>query len=116
MRTTNRGICSFGAVCPAVSGWAISAALDWEFTFAGPPLCDFGIFLRYSEHMPYEYVAGFLKGYRTAGGNVPFDARNLARLIDLVSLWTFLERASDDPAIVRDVKRLLDDTVEAFVG
>jgi hypothetical protein len=25
----------------------ISAALNWEFIFAGPPLCDFDIFLRY---------------------------------------------------------------------
>lgn len=98
----------------ATSGWVISAALDWEFTFAGPPLCDFGIFLRYSERMPPEYVAGFLDGYRAAGGSVPADARNLACLIDLVSLWTFLERASDDPAIVRDVKPLLVATVAAF--
>jgi hypothetical protein len=88
--------------------------LDWEFTFAGPPLCDLGIFLRYSERMPSEYAAGFLDGYRGAGGSAPADARNLARLIDLVSLWTFLERASDDPAILRDVKPLLVATVDAF--
>ena len=31
------------------AGWAMGAALDWEFTFAGPVLCDFGIFLRYSD-------------------------------------------------------------------
>jgi aminoglycoside phosphotransferase (APT) family kinase protein len=96
------------------SGWATSAALDWEFSFAGPPLCDLGIFLRYSERMPAEYAAGFLDGYRAAGGIAPPDDRNLARFIDLVSLWTFLERAPDDPAILRDVKPLLVATVEAF--
>ena len=37
---------------------------------------------------------------------------NLARLIDLVSLWTFLERASDDPAIVRDVRPVLAETIQ----
>jgi Ser/Thr protein kinase RdoA (MazF antagonist) len=44
------------------SGWAISAVLDREFTFAGPPLADFGVFLRYSERMPAEYETGFLDG------------------------------------------------------
>jgi Ser/Thr protein kinase RdoA (MazF antagonist) len=96
------------------SGWAISAALDWEFAFAGPPLNDFGIFLRYSERMPAEYAAGFVDGYRAAGGSMPADVRNLARLIDLVCLWTFLERAPVDPAIVRDVTSLLVATVDAF--
>ncbi len=61
--------------------------------------------------MPPEYVAALLNGYRAAGGSVPADVRNLARLIDLVSLWTFLERASDDPAIVRDVRPVLVETV-----
>ena len=96
------------------SGWAINAALDWEFTFAGPPLCDFGIFLRYSERMPAQYQAGFFAGYRAAGGSIRADARNLARLIDLVLLWTFLERPSLNPAILRDVKPLLMATVHAF--
>jgi hypothetical protein len=34
----------------------------------------------------------------------------------LVSLWTFLERAPDDPAILHDVTLLLAATVEAFSG
>jgi hypothetical protein len=50
--------------------------------------------MRYSARLPPEYVVGFLDGYRAAGGSVPPDSRNLARLIDLVSLWTFLERAA----------------------
>jgi hypothetical protein len=37
-------------------------------------------------------------------------------LIDLVCLWTFLERATDDPAIVQDVQPLLVDTVAAFAS
>src|SRR5262249_7930541 len=114
-------------------GWVISAALDWEFSFSGPPLCDFGIFLRYSERMPAEYTAGFLEGYRAAGGDLRLagddplagvdllagggplvQVRDLARLIDLVSLSMFLERGESDPAIVRDVTPLLEATVAAF--
>lgn len=97
------------------SGWAISAALDWEFSISGPPLCDIGIFLRYSDRMPPEYTSGLLDGYRAAGGSLPDDARNLARLIDLVSLQTFLERAGDDPAIISDVVQVLAATLDAFV-
>lgn len=96
------------------AGWAISAALDWEFALSGPPLADFGIFLRYAERMPAGYTAGFLDGYRAAGGSVPPDARNLARLIDLVSLWTFLQRAPGDAAMLRDVRPLLVATLAAF--
>ena len=96
------------------SGWSISAVLDWEFSFSGPPLCDLGIFLRYAEQMPQTYLSGFLDGYRAAGGALPPDARNLARLIDLVSLWTFLALTPLDPAIVRDVRPLLVRTVRAF--
>jgi hypothetical protein len=66
--------------------------------------------------MPAEYQTGLLEGYRAAGGSLPADARDLARLIDLVSLWTFLERAPDDPAILHDVTLLLAATVEAFSG
>jgi hypothetical protein len=36
------------------------------------------------------------------------------RLIDLVSLWTFLERASEDAVLLRDIKPLLVATVDAF--
>jgi fructokinase len=98
----------------APAGWAISGVLDWEFSFAGPPLCDFGIFLRYSARMPTEYAEGFLEGYRAAGGNLLPDVRTLARLIDLVSLWTFLERGAADPAMLRDVQPLLVETLRAF--
>jgi aminoglycoside phosphotransferase (APT) family kinase protein len=98
-------------------GWRVSAALDWEFSLAGPPLCDFGVFLRYSARMPPEYVSGLVEGYRAAGGDVLQDVRNLARLIDLVSLWTFLDRADGndgDSIIIRDVQPLLVETVRAF--
>jgi aminoglycoside phosphotransferase (APT) family kinase protein len=98
------------------AGWRVSAVLDWEFSLAGPPLCDFGIFLRYSAGSPAEYTSGFVDGYRAAGGSVPDDVRNLARLIDLVSLWTFLERAEADRVIVGDVRPVLEETVQAFSG
>ena len=94
--------------------WSISAALDWEFSFSGPPLCDFGIFLRYDAQMPPDYVSGLLEGYRAAGGSLSPDVHNLARLIDLVSLWTFLNRDDVDSIMVRDIRPLLVETLRAF--
>ena len=98
----------------APGDWRVSAALDWEFSLSGPPLCDLGIFLRYADRMPSQYVSGFLAGYSAAGGTLPDNVRDLAGLIDLVSLWTFLERAGDDSAVLNDVKPVLAATVDAF--
>ena len=96
------------------SGWCISGVLDWEFSISGPPLYDVSIFLRYRDRLPPEYTHGLLSGYRDAGGNLPEDAARLSRLIDLVSLSTFLERASDDQTIVNDVTPVLAAAVSTF--
>ncbi len=98
---------------PSRSGWTIRAALDWEFALAGPRLYDVGVFLRYRDRMPAAYARGFVEGYRAAGGVLPPDALDLARLIDLVSLWMFLEQDPDEQ-IVRDVGPLLEAAVATF--
>lgn len=95
-------------------GWRISAVLDWEFSLSAPPLCDVGIFLRYASRLAPEYETSFLAAYVAAGGVLPPDARNMARLIDLVSLWTFLERAEVEAAVVGEVKSVLQETLGAF--
>jgi aminoglycoside phosphotransferase (APT) family kinase protein len=95
-------------------GWRISAVLDWEFALSAPPLCDFGIFLRYSSRMVPEYASSFVEGYKVAGGTTPPDVRKLARLIDLVSVWTFLERPDVDATEVRDLRPVLEETLRAF--
>ncbi|MBV9357990.1 MAG: aminoglycoside phosphotransferase family protein [Chloroflexi bacterium] len=94
-------------VRPTASGWTIGAVLDWEFALAGPRLYDIGVFLRYRDRMPEAYARGFVDGYRAAGGSLPPDVLDLARLIDLVSLWMFLEH-DPDAQIVRDVIPLLE--------
>jgi Ser/Thr protein kinase RdoA (MazF antagonist) len=92
------------------SGWTIGAVLDWEFALAGPRLYDVGVFLRYRDRMPDAYARGFVDGYRAAGGSLPPDVLELARLIDLVSLWMFLEH-DPEAQIVRDVRPLLEATL-----
>ena len=92
----------------------VAAVLDWEFAFAGPPLNDVGIFLRHSRALPASYARGFERGYREAGGRLPEGWRRLSRLLDLLSLCQFLERPEDDPAVLRDVRPLIEMTVDEF--
>ncbi|MBI2723665.1 MAG: phosphotransferase, partial [Chloroflexi bacterium] len=50
------------------SGWQVAAVLDWEFAFAGPPIFDLSILLRYAERMPAAFEPGVIAGYTEAGG------------------------------------------------
>lgn len=92
----------------------IAAVLDWEFSVAGPPLFDLGIFLRYRHRMPASCASAFLRGYRDGGGSLPDDVEQLTRLIDLINVCTFLDAESIDPAIVGDLEPVILATVEAF--
>jgi Ser/Thr protein kinase RdoA (MazF antagonist) len=91
----------------------ISAVLDWEFASSGPPLYDLAIFLRYRDRHPPVYASAFLDGYDAAGGSVPDDVARLTRLIDLVSVCSFLERP-DDRAITLDMRGVIVATLNAF--
>lgn len=97
-----------------VAGPEVAAVLDWEFAFSGWPLNDVGIYLRHSASLPPAYLDGFIGGYVDAGGELPADWRRLARLIDLISLCYFLERPEEDPAVVRDVRPLIETTLNDF--
>ena len=99
-----------------VRGPALAAVLDWEFAFSGSPLNDVGIYLRHSASLPPAYLDGFVLGYLEAGGELPDDWRRLARLTDLISLCYFLERPEDDPAVVRDVRPLIEVTLRDFAA
>jgi aminoglycoside phosphotransferase (APT) family kinase protein len=90
----------------------VTAVLDWEFAFAGTPLNDLGIFLRYRARERPEYTRGFVAGYRDGGGRLPDDWPRLSQLIDLISLCSFLDREQDDPTRTRDVQQLIAATLE----
>ena len=60
------------------------------------------------------YRDGFVAGYREGGGELPADWLRLARMIDLISLCYFLERPEDDPAVLRDVRPLIETTLREF--
>ncbi len=55
----------------AGAAWSVSAVLDWEFAFAGPPLVDIGLFLRAGGALPAGFGDAFAAGYRDSGGQLP---------------------------------------------
>lgn len=59
--------------------------IDWEFSLAGSPLNDIANFFRHSASQPPEYEAGFAEGYLAAGGALPDDWKQLARLIEMAT-------------------------------
>ena len=85
--------------------------LDWEFAWAGPPLLDVGMLLRWGA--PAGFVAGFERGYGEEGGSLPPGWRRTAELLDLFNLVGLL--ALDVPGAVRERDLLLrvDETLRA---
>ena len=101
-------------VRPADQGWAVGGVLDWEFAFAGPPLLDVAIFLRHEADLPPPYREGFVAGYQHAGGSLPSDWRALASLLDLLNLCSMLDHPRGGPALVREVRGLVQQAVDAW--
>ena len=72
--------------------WIVTAVLDWEFAFSGPPLFDIGNMLRFPAELPPAFAEGFTAGYVEAGGHLPENWREISRAADLFSLADFLTR------------------------
>jgi aminoglycoside phosphotransferase (APT) family kinase protein len=91
--------------------WELSAVLDWEFAFAGPPLIDVGLFLRAGEALPAGFREAFAGGYREGGGELPEDWLPLSRLLDLLSQVTFLNDARERPRVFAETTEVVKETI-----
>jgi aminoglycoside phosphotransferase (APT) family kinase protein len=92
-------------------GWGVTGVLDWEFALSGPSLLDVGLFLRFEHLFPAAYRAGFVEGYTAAGGELPDDWHDLARLLDLLNMCSLLAQTGDRGTIVGDVRKLILGTI-----
>ena len=97
---------------PQEAGWEVAAILDWEFSCAGPPLIDFGLFLRRGAALPRGYKEAFADGYRRAGGELPAEWFALSRLLDLISQCTFLNEEVARPRIIAESIEVLTETLD----
>jgi aminoglycoside phosphotransferase (APT) family kinase protein len=95
----------------AAGTWQVAAVLDWEFAFAGPALVDVGIFLRAGSALPDGFREAFAAGYRDAGGKLPADWLVLSRLLDVVSMITFLDDSRERPRVFAECVEVLKETL-----
>jgi aminoglycoside phosphotransferase (APT) family kinase protein len=72
----------------------VSAVLDWEFSFSGPPLADVGNMLRRQERMPSAFVDRFVDSFAEHGGGLPAGWRSIAAALDALALLDFLDRGT----------------------
>jgi aminoglycoside phosphotransferase (APT) family kinase protein len=90
--------------------WQVAAILDWEFALSAFPALDFGNLLRPPLGPEHAFVAGLADGYRAAGGFLPRDWLEIARIADLFAWADFLRRPVG-PAVVADARRLVRDII-----
>jgi fructokinase len=84
-------------VAPDGDGWRVSAVLDWEFAFSGPPLVDVANMLRFTDETPPSFRSGFVAGFQAAGGALPEDWVPVSHALDLYPLADFLTRGPGHP-------------------
>ncbi len=92
----------------------VSAVLDWEFAFSGPPLTDVANMLR--DPRPPGFAEAFLEGFRAGGGFLPPGWRDLSRAIDLYALADFLRRPPSHRYFQRSIARIRDLLAERTPG
>jgi aminoglycoside phosphotransferase (APT) family kinase protein len=93
--------------------WSVAAVLDWEFAASGSPLVDLGHFLRYERASRPVAEPHFSSGFLEAGGNLPPNWRQLARLIDLTALCESLTHGGLPDAVVTELAELVRATIES---
>lgn len=91
--------------------WLVAGVLDWEFAFAGPPVFDLSILLRYADDLPPDFERGVVAGFTGAGGVLPPEWKRTVRLLDFVNLCDFLRTPGGGAALVDEVTGLIAQTM-----
>ncbi len=97
-------------VRPKGNAWTVAAILDWECAFAGSPMFDVAVFLRYER--PEQPVAepAFTRGFLDGGGQLCDDWMDLIRIVDLASLCRSLTAAHLPEDVEREIVGLVTAT------
>jgi Ser/Thr protein kinase RdoA (MazF antagonist) len=92
----------------------VLAILDWEFSWVGNGLMDFGNFFRFSYDYPPEAREAFVRGYRNVKSELPENWNEISRIIDVGNMCFFLERQEDYQESFRTARAVIDSTLEYF--
>jgi aminoglycoside phosphotransferase (APT) family kinase protein len=92
--------------------WVVVAVLDWEFAVSSSPLVDLGHFLRDERASRPLAEPHFSGGYLGAGGRLPQNWRQLARLVDLAALCESLTHDQLPDGVIAEQVALVSATVE----
>ena len=99
---------------PAQSSAALLAVIDWEFCLSGNGLADLGGFFRFEHDYPTVARETFVAGYRSVDPDLPANWFDVARLIDLGNMCSFLERREDYQETFRTARAVIQGTLEHF--
>jgi hypothetical protein len=92
--------------------WIVAAVLDWELAVSGSPLADLGHFLRYERASRPLVEPHFSDGYFHAGGTLPQNWRQLARLVDVTALCESLAHDQLPDTVVAELVELISAVAE----
>ncbi len=87
---------------------------DWEFCLSGNGLIDLGNFFRFPGDYPPGAEAALVQGYESVRGPMPPQWRDVARLLDLGNMCSFLERCEDYPKSFHTARTVIAGTLEHF--
>jgi aminoglycoside phosphotransferase (APT) family kinase protein len=91
--------------------WRISGLIDWEAAFSGSPLWDVGSLFRYPRRYSETFRQRFERGYRDAGGALPEDWLQTARLLDATRLVATLNEERELPVVFAECRELIEAVV-----
>ena len=80
-----------------VSGGAVTALLDWEFSFSGPPATDAGNMARFAADYPDGFLDGFEDGFGATAADLPEDWRYVGWVLDMFALSDLCTRPPGNP-------------------
>jgi aminoglycoside phosphotransferase (APT) family kinase protein len=91
--------------------WEISGVIDWEAAGVGSALWDVGSLFRYSRRYSPDFRDFFAQGYQAAGGELPLDWWQTARLLDATRLVSILSEERELPGVFAECRELIESVV-----
>jgi len=93
---------------------AFMAVIDWEFCLSGNGLGDLGNFFRFEYDYPGMAREMFVAGYRSVAPDLPANWFDVAKLIDLGNMCSFLGRPEDYQESFRTARTVIESTLDHF--